>query len=112
MLNLIPLLALLAVAPGSITASPMITTIPDLTASSQLTLQVPPSPHDLFRSALLTEDQSSHIRNAMYEWKEHGFDLDLKEKRLIRFGEDEVPIWMTELEKIEAKAKGLRFMDM
>ena len=48
----------------------------------------------------------------MYEWKEDGFDLDLKEKRLIRFGEDEVPVWMTELEKIEAKAKGLRFMDM
>lgn len=104
--NLIPLLALLALAPSSITASPMIANAP-----SQSALQAP-SPHELFRSALLTDDQSSHIRNAMYEWKEDGFDLDLKEKRLIRFGEDEVPVWMTELEKIEAKAKGLRFMDM
>ena len=111
MLSYIPLLALLAIAPSSITASPMMHTTPDLVASPQSPLQAP-SPHEIFRSALLTDDRSSHIRNAMYEWKEQGFDLDLKEKRLVRFGDDEVPVWMTELEKIEAKAKGLRFMDM
>jgi leucyl aminopeptidase len=48
----------------------------------------------------------------MYEWKEPGFDLDLRDMRLVRFGLDEAPVWMTELEKIETRAKGLKFMDM
>jgi hypothetical protein len=48
----------------------------------------------------------------MYEWKELGFDLDLRDMRLVRFGQDEAPVWMTELEKMEARAKGLKFMDM
>lgn len=48
----------------------------------------------------------------MYEWKEDGFDLDLKEKRLVSFGDDRVPVWISELEKIEARAKGIKFMDI
>lgn len=111
MLSFIPLLTLLALAPNSIVASPLHPASSSSGLSTQQPLQAP-SPHDLFRSALLTGDESEHIRQAMYEYKEEGFDLDLKDKRLIRFGEDEVPVWMTELEKIEAKAKGLRFMDM
>ncbi|KAL1412739.1 hypothetical protein Q8F55_000486 [Vanrija albida] len=39
-------------------------------------------------------------------------DLDLDDLRLVQFGEREPPVWITELEKIEAKAKGRRFMDI
>ncbi|KAK8853200.1 hypothetical protein IAR55_003902 [Kwoniella newhampshirensis] len=41
-----------------------------------------------------------------------GFSLDLNDLRLVSFGEDEPPVWITELEKIEAKAKGRKFMDI
>ncbi|OWZ36045.1 hypothetical protein LQV05_006244 [Cryptococcus neoformans] len=41
-----------------------------------------------------------------------GFSLDLGEMRLVQFSEEEPPVWMSELEKIQAKAKGLRFMDI
>lgn len=41
-----------------------------------------------------------------------GFDLDLNDQRLVSFGEDEPPVWITELDKIKAKAEGRRFMDM
>jgi leucyl aminopeptidase len=41
-----------------------------------------------------------------------GFDLDLSELRLVQFSEDEPPVWITELEKIEAKGKGKKLMDM
>lgn len=40
-----------------------------------------------------------------------GFSLDLNEQRLIQF-EDASEVWMTELEKIKAKADGVRFLDM
>ncbi|KAI5984158.1 hypothetical protein EDD15DRAFT_2311208 [Pisolithus albus] len=40
-----------------------------------------------------------------------GFSLDLTEKRLVQM-EDKAPVWMTELEKIEAKANGIRFFDI
>ncbi|KAF9535087.1 peptidase [Crepidotus variabilis] len=40
-----------------------------------------------------------------------GFSLDLNAKRLVQFDGRE-PIWMTELEKIEAKAQGLKFFDI
>jgi len=109
MRSFIPLLAILAVFPGSISASPVASN--PTTQPSQSFAQIP-APYELFRAALITGDKSPHIRQAMYDWKEEGYDLDLKEMRLVRFGEDEEPVWMTELEKIEAKAKGLRFMDM
>ncbi|KAJ8590145.1 Zn-dependent exopeptidase [Rhizopogon salebrosus TDB-379] len=41
-----------------------------------------------------------------------GFNLDLDELRLVQLSEGQEPVWMTELEKIEAKAKGLRFFDV
>lgn len=41
-----------------------------------------------------------------------GYTLDLSELRLVQFGEDEPPVWITELDKIEAKGKGRKFMDM
>jgi len=40
-----------------------------------------------------------------------GFDLDLNALRLVQM-EGESPVWMTELEKINAKARGLKFFDI
>ncbi|THH17620.1 hypothetical protein EW146_g3223 [Bondarzewia mesenterica] len=40
-----------------------------------------------------------------------GFDLDLNNLRLVQL-EGQSPIWMTELEKIHAKAKGVKFFDI
>ena len=60
------------------------------------------------------------------------FDLDLNTRRLVQFGEDETPVWVTELEKarilsrlgdialsylndgrqIQANAEGRKFFDM
>ncbi|KAI0259270.1 peptidase [Gloeopeniophorella convolvens] len=39
-----------------------------------------------------------------------GWDLD--EMRLVQLAPDAEPVWMTEMEKIEAKAAGLKFMDI
>jgi len=40
-----------------------------------------------------------------------GFDLDLNAPRLVQM-EGQPPIWITELEKIDAKARGLKFFDI
>ncbi|KAF8520108.1 peptidase [Gautieria morchelliformis] len=40
-----------------------------------------------------------------------GFSLNLNDRRLVQF-EDASQVWMTELEKIEAKARGARFFDI
>ncbi|KIM45995.1 hypothetical protein M413DRAFT_441056 [Hebeloma cylindrosporum] len=40
-----------------------------------------------------------------------GFDLDLNALRLVQM-EGESPVWMTELDKINAKARGLKFFDI
>ncbi|KDQ64752.1 hypothetical protein JAAARDRAFT_684578 [Jaapia argillacea MUCL 33604] len=40
-----------------------------------------------------------------------GFDLDLNALRLVQL-EGQAPQWMTELEKIEAKARGIKFFDI
>ncbi|KAI6095391.1 hypothetical protein EDD16DRAFT_757375 [Pisolithus croceorrhizus] len=40
-----------------------------------------------------------------------GFSLDLAERRLVQM-EGKAPVWMTELEKIEARANSIRFFDM
>ncbi|KAF8665730.1 hypothetical protein AX16_000178 [Volvariella volvacea WC 439] len=40
-----------------------------------------------------------------------GFSLDLNAKRLVQF-EGKPPVWITELEKIQAKASGLKFFDI
>ncbi|KAJ3514567.1 hypothetical protein NLJ89_g2305 [Agrocybe chaxingu] len=40
-----------------------------------------------------------------------GFDLDLNAHRLVQM-EGQAPVWMTELEKIQAKAQGLKFFDI
>jgi hypothetical protein len=55
--------------------------------------------------AHVAEHASTSINN--------GFSLDLDEMRLISFGDDEEPIWVTEMDKIKIKAEGKRrFMDM
>ncbi|KAI6101929.1 hypothetical protein F5141DRAFT_1136446 [Pisolithus sp. B1] len=40
-----------------------------------------------------------------------GFSLDLAERRLVQM-EGKAPVWMTELEKIEARANSIRFFDI
>jgi leucyl aminopeptidase len=40
------------------------------------------------------------------------FDWDLQEMRLVQLAPDTEPVWMTELEKIHAKAAGLNFIDI
>jgi len=41
-----------------------------------------------------------------------GFNLDLDAKRLVQFAPNEDPIWITEREKIIAKANSINFFDM
>jgi len=41
-----------------------------------------------------------------------GFNVDLNEMRLVQFGPGEAPVWVSELEKIAAKAKGKNFFDI
>jgi leucyl aminopeptidase len=40
------------------------------------------------------------------------FDLNLQDLRLVQMAPDTEPVWMTELEKIQAKAAGMNFMDI
>jgi leucyl aminopeptidase len=40
-----------------------------------------------------------------------GFDLDLTSRRLVQM-DGQAPVWMTELEKIQAKAQGINFFDI
>ncbi|KAH8980228.1 peptidase [Lactarius akahatsu] len=39
-------------------------------------------------------------------------DLNLQDLRLVQMAPDAEPVWMTELEKIQAKAAGMNFMDI
>ncbi|PPQ74908.1 hypothetical protein CVT26_011403 [Gymnopilus dilepis] len=41
-----------------------------------------------------------------------GFDLDVNALRLVQTQESEEPVWMTELEKIQLKAQGVKFFDV
>ncbi|KAI9067560.1 peptidase [Trametes sanguinea] len=41
-----------------------------------------------------------------------GFDLDLTAPRLVQFDGQDEPVLMTELQKIQAKARGIRFFDV
>ncbi|KAI9455453.1 peptidase [Lactarius psammicola] len=41
-----------------------------------------------------------------------GFNLNLQDLRLVQMAPDTEPVWMTELEKIQAKAAGVNFMDI
>jgi leucyl aminopeptidase len=40
------------------------------------------------------------------------FDLNLQDLRLVQMAPDAKPVWMTELEKIQAKSAGMNFMDI
>ncbi|QRV91497.1 Peptidase family M28 protein [Ceratobasidium sp. AG-Ba] len=42
----------------------------------------------------------------------NGFNIDLESKRLVQFSDREEPVWISELEKIIAKAAGKRFFDI
>jgi len=41
-----------------------------------------------------------------------GFNIDLSQRRLVQFSEEGPAVWMTELEKIQAKAAGKKFFDI
>jgi leucyl aminopeptidase len=41
-----------------------------------------------------------------------GFNIDLDALRLVQFSENERPVWITEREKIEARARGHKFFDI
>ncbi|KAF7369717.1 Peptide hydrolase [Mycena venus] len=45
------------------------------------------------------------------DYKHPGFDWDLSAQRLVQM-EGQAPIWMSELEKIQAKAQGIKFFDI
>ncbi|QRV76664.1 Peptidase family M28 protein [Ceratobasidium sp. AG-Ba] len=42
----------------------------------------------------------------------NGFNIDLESKRLVQFSDREEPVWISELEKVIAKAAGKRFFDI
>ncbi|KAJ7179815.1 peptidase [Mycena crocata] len=44
-------------------------------------------------------------------YKQAGFDLDLGAQRLVEM-QGQPPVWMSELEKIQAKARGIKFFDI
>ncbi|EGO22330.1 hypothetical protein SERLADRAFT_440355 [Serpula lacrymans var. lacrymans S7.9] len=56
-------------------------------------------------------NQQVVLNGQAYKVEHDGFSLDLSEKRLVQM-EGQEPVWMTELEKIEAKAQGLKFFDI
>lgn len=60
--------------------------------------------------ATLTDSRQWHLATGSNQYP--GFSLDLSELRLIQFDETAEPIWMSELDKIEAKARGQKFFDM
>ncbi|KAK7061596.1 WD-repeats-region domain-containing protein [Favolaschia claudopus] len=45
------------------------------------------------------------------DYKHPGFDWDLGSQRLVQL-QDQPPVWMSELEKIQAKARGIKFFDI
>lgn len=61
----------------------------------------------------LTVQNDADAQLPLSKWSQFpGFSIDLSEERLIQFDDTSDPVWMTELEKIEAKAAGKNFMDM
>ncbi|WVR00253.1 hypothetical protein IAU59_007396 [Kwoniella sp. CBS 9459] len=75
---------------------------PALLALPLLASAIPTQPEQLTFNAL----KGSEVGDVS------GYSLDLNELRLVSFGDDEPPVWITELEKIEARSKGRRFMDI
>ncbi|KAG9124044.1 Leucine aminopeptidase 1 [Ceratobasidium sp. 392] len=62
----------------------------------------------------LTENQVSfELRDPEPGFKvPSGFNIDLESMRLVQFGDKEEPVWISELDKITAKAAGKRFFDI
>ncbi|CAD6587349.1 MAG: Leucine aminopeptidase 1, partial [Tremellales sp. Tagirdzhanova-0007] len=57
--------------------------------------------------------QHADVLGALSQQEEQlGWTIDLDELRLVQFAEDEPPVWITELGKMQAKAGGRNFMDM
>jgi len=58
-------------------------------------------------SVLVVEEQEPFGSQSIYP----GFDLDLEARRLVQM-EGKAPVWMSELDKINAKAQGIKFFDI
>ncbi|KAJ6447951.1 Zn-dependent exopeptidase [Mycena vulgaris] len=59
-----------------------------------------------FESDIISESQFENNYN------EPGFDLDLDAMRLVQFSLDEEAVWMTERQKLHAKATGKKYLDI
>lgn len=54
-----------------------------------------------------------NVQQPLAEYQNYpGFNYDLTERRLVQLDNADEPVWMTELEKINVKAQGRKFMDM
>ncbi|KAK7044801.1 peptide hydrolase [Favolaschia claudopus] len=58
------------------------------------------------RLEITSEHQFENLHN------EPGFELDLDAMRLVQFSWDEEAIWMTERQKLQAKASGKKYLDI
>ncbi|KAL7411093.1 hypothetical protein BDY24DRAFT_147465 [Mrakia frigida] len=80
-----------------------------LLLSSALVAQALPTGQVVLQSA---EDSSFLSSLSSFEGHVEGFDLDLNAMRLVQFGVNEEPVWMSERDKILAKSQGRKFMDV
>ncbi|KIL68126.1 hypothetical protein M378DRAFT_185173 [Amanita muscaria Koide BX008] len=62
-------------------------------------------------AALATPLRVFDVQTPIVDHLQPGFNLDLSVPRLVQF-EGQEPVWITELDKIEAKARGIKFFDM
>ncbi|EJT97610.1 peptidase [Dacryopinax primogenitus] len=62
--------------------------------------------------AVVIDDFSMTSQKFLSSGVPEGFTLDLNEERLVQFAEDDKPVWITEREKIRAKALGRKFFDI
>lgn len=62
-------------------------------------------------AALATPLRVFDVQTPIVDHIQPGFNLDLNVPRLVQF-EGQEPVWITELDKIEAKARGIKFFDI
>ncbi|KAJ7276247.1 peptidase [Mycena haematopus] len=65
-------------------------------------------------AAPATDDQAPFTvdyKRPTVDYKHPGFDWDLSAQRLVQI-QGQPPVWMSELEKIQAKARGIKFFDI
>ncbi|KAJ6542414.1 hypothetical protein B0H10DRAFT_2203331 [Mycena sp. CBHHK59/15] len=65
--------------------------------------------HTQFRFQVESDVAEDQFEN---HYNEPGFDLDLDAIRLVQFSLYEEGVWMTEREKLRAKAMGIKYLDI